>query len=202
MAHPGLVPVALEIFNRLMPQPNQIEKQLPDYNATAAGSDPDSRRADHGSRLKQNVAVGLGYVEAWLRGIGCVPLFNLMEDAATAEISRAQLWQWVHQKAKLSDGSTVDIALVESLIAAELEKQKAAVDAVRYAAYEKAADLMRELVRAPQFIEFLTLPAYERVLKEENLGAAYIAYSSPDKIGRLTPANSMALYSSGASRHQ
>jgi malate synthase len=95
-----------------------------------------------------------------------------MEDAATAEISRAQLWQWVHQKAKLSDGRTVDIPLVESLIAAELEKQKVAVGAERYAAYEKAADLMRELVRAPQFIEFLTLPAYQRVLKEEKYGAA------------------------------
>ncbi|MGC1461296.1 MAG: malate synthase A [Terracidiphilus sp.] len=172
VAHPGLVPVALEIFDRLMPQPNQISKQLPDYNATAEDllRIPEGQITDAG--LKQNVAVGLGYVEAWLRGIGCVPLFNLMEDAATAEISRAQLWQWVHQKAKLSDGRTVDIPLAESLIAAELEKQKVAVDAVRYAAYEKAADLMRELVRAPKFIEFLTLPAYQQVLKEEKYGAA------------------------------
>jgi malate synthase len=172
VAHPGLVPVALEIFNRLMPQPNQISKQLPNFNTTAEDllKIPEGQITDAG--LKQNVAVGLGYVEAWLRGIGCVPLFNLMEDAATAEISRAQLWQWVHQKAKLSDGRTVDIPLVESLIAGELEKQKAAVDAVRYAAYEKAADLMRDLVRAPQFVEFLTLPAYQRVLKDENLGAA------------------------------
>ncbi len=101
-----------------------------------------------------------------------MPLFNLMEDAATAEISRAQLWQWVHQKAKLTDGRTVDEALVESIIADELAKQKIAVDATRYAAYEKAADLMRELVRAPQFIEFLTLPAYQRVLKEETFATA------------------------------
>ncbi|HEV2484527.1 MAG TPA: malate synthase A [Terracidiphilus sp.] len=172
VAHPGLVPVAMEIFDRLMPQPNQISKQLPDYNATAADllEIPAGQITDAG--LKQNVAVGMGYVEAWLRGIGCVPLFNLMEDAATAEISRAQLWQWVHQKAKLSDGRTVDIPLVESIIAGELDRQKVAVDAVRYAAYEKAADLMRELVRAPQFIEFLTLPAYQRVLKDEKFGAA------------------------------
>ncbi|MGB7266102.1 MAG: malate synthase A, partial [Terracidiphilus sp.] len=122
--------------------------------------------------LKQNVAVGLGYLEAWLRGIGCVPLFNLMEDAATAEISRAQLWQWAHNKVKLSDGRTVDVALIEGYIAAELAKQKTAVDSVRFASYEKAADLMRELVRAPEFTEFLTLPAYERVLKEERLAAA------------------------------
>jgi malate synthase len=172
VAHPGLVPVALEVFNRLMPQPNQISKQLPDYNATADDllRIPDGQITDAG--LKQNVAVGLGYIEAWLRGIGCVPLFNLMEDAATAEISRAQLWQWIHQNAKLSDGRIVDLPLVESIIVAELEKQKSAVDGTRFAAYQKAADLMRNLVATPQFVEFLTVPAYERVLKEENLGAA------------------------------
>jgi len=172
VAHPGLVPVALEVFNRLMPQPNQISKQLPDYNATADDllRIPEGQITDAG--LKQNVAVGLGYIEAWLRGIGCVPLFNLMEDAATAEISRAQLWQWVHQNAKLSDGRVVDLPLVESIISAELEKQKKAVDGTRFAAYQKAADLMRELVTTPQFVEFLTVPAYQRVLKEENLGAA------------------------------
>src|ERR1700691_1530481 len=128
VAHPGLVPVALEIFDRLMPQPNQISKQLPDYNPTAEDllKIPEGEITEAG--LKQNVAVGLGYVEAWLRGIGCVPLFNLMEDAATAEISRAQIWQWVHQSAKMSDGRVVDAALVESLIAAELAKQKTAVD--------------------------------------------------------------------------
>jgi malate synthase len=172
VAHPGLVPVALEVFNRLMPQPNQISKQLPDYNATAEDllKIPDGQITDAG--LKQNVAVGLGYIEAWLRGIGCVPLFNLMEDAATAEISRAQLWQWVHQSSRLTDGRVVDVPLVESLIAGELEKQKTAVDSVRYAAYTKAADLMRELVRTSEFVEFLTVPAYQRVLQEENLGAA------------------------------
>ncbi|HEY1648466.1 MAG TPA: malate synthase A [Terracidiphilus sp.] len=172
VAHPGLVPVALEIFDRLMPQPNQISKQLPDFIATAEDllQVPEGSITEAG--LKQNVAVGLGYVEAWLRGIGCVPLFNLMEDAATAEISRAQIWQWVHQKAKLSDGRVVDVALIESLIAGELAKQKTTVDSGRYAAYEKAADLMRELVESPRFVEFLTLPAYQRVLKEERFVAA------------------------------
>ena len=108
-------------------------------------------------------------MEAWLRGIGCVPLFNLMEDAATAEISRAQLWQWIHHQARLPDGRLVDIALVESMISNELNQQKSNVDAARYAAYEKAAELMRELVRAPRFIEFLTVPAYQRVLKDEGI---------------------------------
>jgi malate synthase len=167
VAHPGLVPVAMEIFDRLMPQPNQISKQLPDFNPTPEDllRVPEGQITEAG--LKHNVAVGLGYVEAWLRGTGCVPLFNLMEDAATAEISRAQLWQWVHHNAKLTDGRTVEIALVESMIEEELNRQKGVVDAERYAEYEKAADLMRELVRAPRFIEFLTVPAYERILKEE-----------------------------------
>ena len=168
VAHPGLVPVAQEIFDRLMPQPNQISKQLPDYNPTAE----DLLRVPEGeiteAGLKQNVAIGLGYLESWLRGIGCVPLFNLMEDAATAEISRAQLWQWIHHKAKLTNGRVVNIALVESMIDSEVKQQKTAVDAQRYAAYEEAAGLMRDLVRAPKFVEFLTVPAYQRVLKEES----------------------------------
>jgi len=167
VAHPGLVPVALEVFNRLMPQPNQIDKQLPDYNATAE----DLLRVPPGTiteaGLRQNVAVGLGYVEAWLRGIGCVPLFNLMEDAATAEISRAQLWQWVHHHAKLEDGRAVTVELVEAAIADELARAKGAVDAERYKAYEEAAELMRALVRGEKFTDFLTLPAYDRVLAEE-----------------------------------
>jgi malate synthase len=171
VAHPGLVPVAQEIFDRLMPQPNQISKQLPDYNPTAE----DLLRVPEGeiteAGLKQNVAIGLGYLESWLRGIGCVPLFNLMEDAATAEISRAQLWQWIHHNAKLTDGRVVNIALVEGMIDNEVRQQESAVDAQRYDSYEKAAGLMRDLVRAPKFVEFLTVPAYQRVLKEEKFVA-------------------------------
>jgi len=166
VAHPGLVPVALEVFDRVMPRANQIEKQLPDYHATAE----DLLRVPEGSiteaGVRQNVAVGLGYVEAWLRGIGCVPLFNLMEDAATAEISRAQLWQWVHHHAVMDDGLPVTVEMVEEVIADELERAEGAVDAERYSAYLKAAELMRELVRTPKFVDFLTVPAYERVLAE------------------------------------
>jgi malate synthase len=171
VAHPGLVPVAMEVFDRMMPEPNQIAKQLPEYNAAATDllQIPEGQITEAG--LKQNVAVGLGYLEAWLRGIGCVPLFNLMEDAATAEISRAQLWQWVHNQVKLSDGRMVDAPLVEAAIANELSEQKAKVEEARYSAYEKAANLMRDLVLAPQFTEFLTLPAYERVLRDEKLAS-------------------------------
>ncbi len=117
--------------------------------------------------LKQNVAVGLGYLEAWLRGIGCVPLFNLMEDAATAEISRAQLWQWVHHHAVLEDGRPVTAELCDETIDAELARAKSSVDAARFAAYEQAACLMHDLIAAPHFPDFLTLPAYDRVLEHE-----------------------------------
>src|SRR5580698_3515282 len=166
VAHPGLVPIALEIFNRVMPQPNQISKQLPDYHATAADllQVPTDSITEAG--LRQNVAVGLGYVEAWLRGIGCVPLFNLMKDAATAEISRAQLWQWVHHHAVMEDGLPVTVEMVEHEIDDELQRARAKVDPLRYSAYVRAAKLMRELIRAPKFMDFLTVPAYERVLAE------------------------------------
>lgn len=166
VAHPGLVPIALEVFDRIMPQPNQIDKQLPDFHPTAA----DLLEVPKGSitlaGVKQNVAVGLGYLEAWLRGIGCVPLFNLMEDAATAEISRAQLWQWVHHHAVTAEGSPVTVEMVDKVIADELRHAKNSVDAQRYSAYQEAARLMQELVRAPKFMDFLTLPAYKRVLAE------------------------------------
>ena len=166
VAHPGLVPVALEVFDRVMPQPNQIDKQLPSFHATALDllQVPEGTITEAG--VRQNVAVGLGYVEAWLRGIGCVPLFNLMEDAATAEISRAQLWQWVHHHAVMEDGLAVTVELIEREIDDELERAKAKVDAQRYSAYVRAAKLMRELIRAPKFMDFLTVPAYETVLAE------------------------------------
>lgn len=167
VAHPGLVPVALEVFDRVMPQPNQIDKQLPEYSVTAE----DLLQVPSGSitetGLKQNVAVGLGYVEAWLRGIGCVPLFNLMEDAATAEISRAQLWQWVHHGARLEDGRLVTAALCDVFIDEELKRAEETYPPARFESYTHAAFLMRELIKAPKFQNFLTDPAYARVLDHE-----------------------------------
>jgi malate synthase len=168
VAHPGLVAVANEVFDRLMPGPNQIDKKLSDYQATAADllAVPDGTITEAG--LRQNIAVGLGYLEAWLRGTGCVPLFNLMEDAATAEISRAQLWQWIHQNAHLQDGRKIDVPLCDQIIEEELHKARQTGDPVRFAAYEKSAQLMRDLIRAPEFVEFLTIPAYQLILKEGN----------------------------------
>lgn len=167
VAHPGLVPVAMEVFNRLMPGPNQIDRKLDDYNATADDllQIPVGDITEAG--LRQNVAVGLGYVEAWLRGIGCVPLFNLMEDAATAEISRAQLWQWVHHGATLADGRPVSAALIDGVIHEELAKARGIVEDERFHAYERAAALLRHLITSERFLDFLTLPAYEAVLAGE-----------------------------------
>ncbi len=167
VAHPGLVPVAMEVFDRIMPQANQISKQLDDFTATADDllRIPEGAITEAGLRL--NVAVGIGYLEAWLRGIGCVPLFNLMEDAATAEISRAQLWQWVHHHAHLEDGRRVTAELVDQAITEELALAEIRLDPVRLESTKHAAFLMRELVKAPHFQDFLTVPAYARVLASE-----------------------------------
>ena len=169
VAHPGLVPVAKGTFDRLMPGPNQIAKKLEDLRVTARDllQIPPGHITEAG--LRQNIAVGLGYLEAWFRGIGCVPLFNLMEDAATAEISRAQLWQWVHYGIRLKDGRAVDIDLCDALLAEELQKLTSADGGTRRReTYEKAAGLIRQLVRSPEFVEFLTLSAYQQVLAQEN----------------------------------
>jgi malate synthase len=175
VAHPGLVPIALEVFDRIMPQPNQISKQLPDYHCTAADLLAVPTGTITFAGLQQNVAVGLGYLEAWLRGIGCVPLFNMMEDAATAEISRSQLWQWVHHHAVLQDeahaGTAVTAELCDEVIDAELARAKEAYPPARYQAYEHAAFLTRELIKAPHFQDFLTVPAYARVLDHEVFAA-------------------------------
>jgi len=161
-----LVPIATEIFDQRMPAPNQIDQALSDFHATAADllQAPSGNITEAG--LRQNIAVGLGYLEAWLRGIGCVPLFNLMEDAATAEISRAQIWQWIFHGCKTKDGRTIDVALCEQMIGEELAKAKQAADPIRATAYENAAQLMRDLIRRPQFVDFLTIPAYQLVLNE------------------------------------
>jgi malate synthase len=173
VAHPGLVPIALEVFNRIMPQPNQISKQLPDFTATPAEllAIPTGTITYHG--LKHNLAVGLGYLEAWMRGTGCVPLFNLMEDAATAEISRAQLWQWVHHHAILQDpehaGQPITAALCHQLLDVEVTRATTNAQPARITAYHQAATLMRNLIDAPAFESFLTLPAYTTILEQESI---------------------------------
>ena len=165
VAHPGLVPIAKEVFDQLMPGVNQIARRREDVAVTAADllTVPEGTITERG--LRHNLNVGVLYLEAWLRGSGCVPIYNLMEDAATAEISRAQVWQWRHHKARIEGGPVIDAALVERLLEEELTRIRDTVGEERYGTgrYSDAAALLRELVLAEEFTEFLTLPAYERV---------------------------------------
>jgi malate synthase len=165
VAHPGLVPIAKDVFDRIMPGANQIAVKRDDVTVTAADlvKIPDGTKTEAG--LRQNIAVGIGYIEAWLRGIGCVPLFNLMEDAATAEISRAQIWQMRKHAAKLEDGRLVDSALIRATLDDEIGKIRHGMDDAtwRKFRYDDAAKLFLDLVEADRFEEFLTLPAYRMV---------------------------------------
>jgi malate synthase len=165
VAHPGLVPIAKEVFDQLMPGLDQIARRREDVAVTAADllKVPEGTISERG--LRHNLNVGVLYLEAWLRGSGCVPIYNLMEDAATAEISRAQVWQWRRHKARIDGGPVIDGALVERLLGEELTKIRESVGDERYDAgrFAEAAALFRELVLAEEFTEFLTLPAYERV---------------------------------------
>jgi malate synthase len=165
VAHPGLVPVAKAVFDRIMPGPNQIARKREDVVVEAGDliKIPGGTKTEAG--LRQNIAVGIGYIEAWLRGIGCVPLFNLMEDAATAEISRAQVWQQRKHAAHLEDGRLVDSHLIRAVLDDELAKIRSGLDAAAWARfrYDDAAKLFLDLVENDVFEEFLTLPAYRMV---------------------------------------
>jgi malate synthase len=166
VAHPGLVPVAMEIFDRLMPEPNQLGRARDDVHVTAADllAVPEGPITEAGART--NVRVGVQYLAAWLGGLGCVPLYNLMEDAATAEISRAQLWQWVHDaRGVLDDGRRLTLDLYRALQREEMAKLRELFGAEQYAAghYDEAAALFDQLTASDIFADFLTLPAYERL---------------------------------------
>jgi malate synthase len=168
VAHPGLVGIAKEIFDKQMPEANQIARKRQDVHVTA----PDLLKVPEGAiteaGLRQNLNVGVGYLEAWLRGTGCVPLYHLMEDAATAEISRAQIWQWIRHRAKLADGRVIDKPLCRKLLDEELEKLKHLAGAEAYAKgrYRDAAKIFVDLIEAQRFPEFLTIPAYEQLMSE------------------------------------
>jgi malate synthase len=167
VAHPGLVPVALEAFNRIMPTPNQIAtRKRDDVHVTAADLvkfEPEGPITEKGLRLNINVAIQ--YIGAWLAGQGAVPIFNLMEDAATAEISRSQVWQWIRSpKGKLDDGRKVTKEMVGAMIPEEMQKIRDLLGpAFGDGKYDDAAKIFADLVNNDTFVEFLTLPAYERI---------------------------------------
>jgi malate synthase len=157
VAHPGLVPIAKEIFDAHMPAPNQLDRR-PQVQVTAADllTVPDGDITEAG--LRWNIDVGIQYLEAWMRGNGCVPIYNLMEDAATAEICRAQVWQWVKHGARLNDGRPVTADLVKSTIAEVTEGLRRSIGGEPLA---RAARLYEDMMTSPDFPEFLTLGAYQ-----------------------------------------
>src|SRR5579872_3344893 len=162
VAHPGLVPVAKEIFDAGMKTPNQLHVRREEVRIMPEDlvAVPDGTRTMQG--LRQNIDVGVQYLEAWLGGLGCVPIYNLMEDAATAEISRAQVWQWINKGAKLDDGQTVTAELARKVTDEQLAKLRASLGAARFDSghFQLAAKLFFEMMTAPAFPEFLTLVAY------------------------------------------
>src|SRR5262249_34231581 len=154
VAHPGLVPIAKEIFDAHMKAPNQISRNRDDVHITAKDllTVPEGPKTAEG--LRWNIDVGLQYLESWLRGSGCVPIYNLMEDAATAEISRAQVWQWLHHGATVRDGRQVTRELVRTVISEQKQRMKGSRIA-------EAADIFDRMITHPGFAEFLTLEAYD-----------------------------------------
>ena len=157
VAHPGLVPLAREVFDTYMRTPNQIERKREAVRVTANDllSLPEGEITEEG--LARNIDVGLQYLAAWLRGNGCVPIYNLMEDAATAEICRAQVWQWVKHGARLSDGRPVTAEFVRAVLARQQSRLHTQLPARELAL---AMQLYEEMILSPDFAEFLTERAY------------------------------------------
>jgi malate synthase len=164
VAHPGMVGLAKEVFDEYMPQPNQLHK-IPDVSPSAADllEKPEGNITMDGFR--NNISVGVQYLAAWLAGRGAVPVFNLMEDTATAEISRAQVWQWIHhERGILEDGTEVTEDLFREVLDEELEKIKthiAGPERWEQDEFGKAAELFARISTDDEFVEFLTLPGYE-----------------------------------------
>lgn len=164
VAHPGLVPIALEVFDRVMPQPNQIVRKREDVQVSAADLlvVPEGTITEVG--LRANISIGIQYLESWLRGSGCVPINNLMEDAATAEISRAQVWQWIrHPRGVLDDGRKVTVELFREIMREELARIEQTLGADEYDArsFGAASEIFDSITTSDEFVDFLTLPAYK-----------------------------------------
>ncbi len=165
VAHPDLVPVAMEVFDRMMPGPNQLANLREDVEIgrTELLQPHVGTRTEDGFR--ENIRVGVQYMEAWLRGRGAVPIYNMMEDAATAEISRAQIWQFIRYGVALEGGITVTPEWFQTVYAEEMDKVRAEVGEKAWAAgrFPEASKLFSEMSLAPAFADFLTLPAYQMI---------------------------------------
>jgi len=175
VAHPDSVPVAADVFDQVLGgRPNQVDKQRDDVQPSAdalldVAATP-GERTEEG--LRSNVNVGIQYLSSWLRGNGAAGIYGLMEDAATAEIARGQVWQWIHHEATLDDGRTITPELVRELETSELEKIRSEIGDDEWFESEGRPDLSRSLFEkvalSQEFVEFLTLPAYEELLRLEH----------------------------------
>jgi malate synthase len=156
VAHPGLVPIAKEVFDAHMKTPNQIARRRDDVHVKAIDllTVPEGQITEEG--LRWNIDVGLQYLESWLRGSGCVPIYNLMEDAATAEICRSQVWQWAKHGARLSDGRPVTHEMIRQTITEQKDRLKSG-------RISEAADIFQRMMTGTDFTEFLTLEAYDYI---------------------------------------
>lgn len=163
VAHPGLIPVAMEVFDRLMPAPNQRDKKREDVKVAAKDLLQMHQGTVTEAGLRNNINVSIQYTANWLAGLGCVPLFNMMEDAATAEISRSQLWQWLHHGVNTDAGQAIDEPFITRLADEEMVKIKESVGEQAFAAvpYARARQIVLDLTFRKDFVEFLTLPAYD-----------------------------------------
>lgn len=174
VAHPALVPIAREVFDAHMPGAHQIHNKRDDVSVTAADllQVPSGTRTEAG--LRHNIRVGVQYLEAWLGGQGCVPLYNLMEDAATAEISRTQVWQWIHHEATLDDGAPLTPARFRDALDSEMASLRTALGVARFDGghFRAARDLFERLSTAPALDDFLTLPAYALLIAETGVTGA------------------------------
>ncbi|KOF11537.1 malate synthase [Planococcus glaciei] len=166
VAHPGMVAVAMEQFDELMPTPNQIHRKREDVSVTAEDLVEVQKGSITEEGLRSNISVGIQYIASWLSGNGAAPINNLMEDAATAEISRSQVWQWIrHPKGKLEDGRDITVALFHEILEEEADKIKETVGDAIYLSghYAEARELFTDLTLQSDFAEFLTLPGYEKL---------------------------------------
>ena len=165
IAHPGLAPIALDAFDKVMPNSNQLQNLREDVNITAHDLllVPSGNITESG--IRTNIRVGIQYLESWLLGNGCVPLYHLMEDAATAEISRSQLWQWIHHRAKLNDGRQISVHMFDKWMAEELKVIQSEIGEKRFNSgkFSEASSLFSEMIKKDDFDEFLTLPAYNHL---------------------------------------
>jgi malate synthase A len=190
VAHPGLVPLAKEIFDAHMKTPNQIDRKREDVEVTRDDLLEVPKGTITEAGLIQNINVGLLYLEAWLGGNGCVPLYNLMEDAATSEISRSQVWQWVRHKAKLDSGRVIDKELIRSTVWQELAKICIDVGVDRFNAgeFQKASVLFNKICTANNLYDFLTIPAYELLTSPSTAaGNIYQILHTPERIEDPVP---------------